>query len=254
MISKIQALKNVSHYGVKSLLTIGQDAKTVKGEKLGFLTGIMYLTPSDDLCPMSEFAGCRVPCLVTAGRASMFEAIPRARKNRTDLFQGNKPAFFELLIIEIKAMVLKAEKLGLTPVIRLNGTSDIDWNNEYYGGKTIFEIFKQVQFYDYTKRPNIIRKSQFVKNYHVSASYSGSNNNYSNLIESASRKYGVNLVVVFSGALPEFYKGLRVVNGDLSDLRFLDDKRVIVGLKAKGKAKQDKSGFVIDSADLLAVA
>ena len=84
-------------------------------------------------------------------------------KNRTDLFQGNKPAFFELLIIEIKAMVLKAEKLGLTPVIRLNGTSDIDWNNEYYGGKTIFEIFKQVQFYDYTKRPNIIRKSQFVR-------------------------------------------------------------------------------------------
>lgn len=151
-------------------------------------------------------------------------------------------------------MVLKAEKLGLTPVIRLNGTSDIDWNNEYYGGKTIFEIFKQVQFYDYTKRPNIIRKSQFIKNYHVSASYSGSNNNYSNLIESASRKYGVNLVVVFSGALPEFYKGLPVVNGDLSDLRFLDDKRVIVGLKAKGKAKQDKSGFVIDSADLLAVA
>jgi hypothetical protein len=45
--------------------------------------------------------------------------------------------------------------------------------------------------------------------------------------------------------IPSSYKGFEVVNGDESDLRFLDKKGVIVGLKAKGKGRQDKSGFVI---------
>ena len=39
-----------------------------------------------------------------------------------------------------------------------------------------------------------------------------------------------------------------VVDGDKSDLRFLDGENVIVGLIAKGQAKKDQSGFVINQA------
>ena len=56
-----------------------------------------------------------------------------------------------------------------------------------------------------------------------------------------------NIAVVFKGKeLPETYKGRKVINGDISDHRFLDPAGVVVGLLAKGKAKKDNSGFTID--------
>jgi hypothetical protein len=39
-------------------------------------------------------------------------------------------------------------------------------------------------------------------------------------------------------------KSFPVINGDETDLRFLDAKGVIVGLRAKGKARKDTTGFV----------
>jgi hypothetical protein len=45
--------------------------------------------------------------------------------------------------------------------------------------------------------------------------------------------------------LPVEFEGRRVINGDDHDARFIEDKNIIVGLKAKGKARQDKTGFVI---------
>ena len=56
---------------------------------------------------------------------------------------------------------------------------------------------------------------------------------------------GMNVAVVFRKELPATYLGRKVINGDETDLRFLDEKNVIVGLKAKGKAKKDTSGFVV---------
>jgi hypothetical protein len=41
------------------------------------------------------------------------------------------------------------------------------------------------------------------------------------------------------------YLGRPVINGDADDLRFLDPVGVFVGLKAKGLAKKDTTGFVI---------
>ena len=55
---------------------------------------------------------------------------------------------------------------------------------------------------------------------------------------------GMNVAVVFK-EMPETYMGRVVINGDDTDLRFLDSKGVIVGLKAKGKAKKDTTGFVV---------
>ena len=59
---------------------------------------------------------------------------------------------------------------------------------------------------------------------------------------------GYNVAVVFgvkkSEPLPEYQFARKVINGDESDLRFLDPRGVVVGLYAKGKAKKDTTGFV----------
>ena len=122
----------------------------------------------------------------------------------------------------------------------MNGTSDIQWEtikiNNY---NNIFDDFSDIQFYDYTKIPT--RKVDDIPNYHLTWSYSEANTKYSKLFDSVIN----NIAVVFKGTLPDSFKGRKVIDGDKTDLRFLDQHNVVVGLKAKGKAKLDTSGFVI---------
>ena len=133
------------------LLSISSDAKTVKGEGQGYLTAILYLSPERraggwNLCPRAT-EGCKVGCLYDAGRASVLKAIPRSRLAKTRFLMLNKGAFVAQLKAEISAFIKKSERLGLTPCVRLNGTSDIAWE------KFAPEILAlPVQFYDYTKR------------------------------------------------------------------------------------------------------
>ena len=60
---------------------------------------------------------------------------------------------------------------------------------------------------------------------------------------------GRNVAAVFSTkkgeALPKTYKGYEVIDGDLHDVRYKDKQGVVVGLRAKGDARKDQSGFVI---------
>jgi hypothetical protein len=60
---------------------------------------------------------------------------------------------------------------------------------------------------------------------------------------------GENVAVVFSSKkgedLPVTWQGREVIDGDLHDLRFLDGKNKVVGLRAKGKARKDGSGFSV---------
>ena len=124
----------------------------------------------------------------------------------------------------------------------MNGTSDIQWENIYLkNGQTLFSLFPEIQFYDYTKIPT--RDIGGIRNYHLTWSYSEANEKYSNLFE----KVEHNKAVVFRDKLPSMFKGLKVIDGDKHDMRFLDEPNVVVGLKAKGKAKKDYSGFVIDN-------
>lgn len=246
--SKAAIVREVKSLGYKvgGLLSVGSDAKTVKGAKKGYMTGILYMMPTDQLCPMSIEAGCREACLVTAGRAAIMPGIGEARAERTRLFTENRSIFLEWLCAEIDSLKRKADKNGMIPVVRLNGTSDIDWNNVVVDGQTMFERYSDIQFYDYSKRPNVLRNAAGVPNYHVTASYSEVSDKYRDLITAAAGKYGANLAVVFdSKRMPEFWNGKRVINGDETDLRFLDETGVVVGLSAKGKAKKDTSGFVI---------
>jgi hypothetical protein len=151
------------------------------------------------------------------------------------------------LVKEISAAIKKAEKNGMIPCFRLNLTSDLAWEKIKYQGKTIMEHFPNVKFYDYTKvasRMSAFLAREFPKNYHLTFSRAESNG----LAVQAIMASGGNVAAVFRGALPKKWQGKRVISGDDSDLRFKDPKNVIVGLVQKGKAKQDKSGFVIEPA------
>jgi hypothetical protein len=224
------------------LLTIG-NTKTVKGEKRGYLTFILHLAPSDSsgyqVCPKAS-PGCIVGCLNTSGRAMVFPKIIEARKRKTRLFFENRTEFFRLLVSDIRAGIRLAERKGLTPVFRLNGTSDLKWEKYPVAGKAnIFEAFPSVQFYDYTKHTN---RTNLPANYNLTFSRSEVNE----LDCRIALREGKNVAVVFdSPDFPATYLGHPVVSGEDSDLRFLDPKGSIIGLKAKGKARQDQSGFVV---------
>ncbi len=235
----------------KSLLSIDTNAKTVKGQKQGFLTGILYLAPytisGKNVCPMAKLASCDQACLYSAGRGA-FNNVQQARLNKTLFFNDNRQAFMELLAHDIIKLKRKAEKLGMIPLVRLNGTSDIQWESiKFYFGAdnqhvTIFELFPDIQFYDYTK----IYNRDVPSNYDLTFSYSGvaSFQKYAKL---AIQK-GLRVAVVFrkQSDIPKKYLGLQCIDGDNTDIRHLDPRGVVVALYAKGKAKKDTSGFVID--------
>jgi hypothetical protein len=223
------------------LLGVSTDAKTVKGEKKGVLTGIMYLAPhkasGQNVCIMAEMAGCVQGCLNTAGRGA-FSNVQMARVRKTNFWHEDKQAFLGVLRQDIRALAAKANRLGLTPMVRLNGTSDIRWEQE---APELLEEFSDIQFYDYTKIPT---RRNLPRNYHLTFSYSGANPRYADFYRPA-RENGMNIAVVFRNALPDTFLGMPVINGDESDVRPYDPQGVIVGLKAKGKARYDTSGFVV---------
>jgi len=230
------------------LLNIDQNAKTVKGQSIGYLTGVLYFAPSDlsgyQVCPMARMAQCETPCLNSAGRGA-FSNVQISRINRTKFFFENRQGFFNQLIDEITKLVKKAKKLNLIPLVRLNGTSDIKYENVYFDHNgqqvTIFDVFPDVQFYDYTKIPN---RRDLPKNYDLTFSYSGVML-FQKYVNKALEN-NLRMAVVFSDSnFPDTFLGRSIVNGDDSDVRILDPNDSIVALYAKGKAKKDTSGFVV---------
>lgn len=245
------------------LLNLDANPKTVKGQVKGYLTAVLYLAPwklsGYQVCPMAETAGCIRDCLNTAGRGGMarldadvltvgdhsvkLNAIQKARISRTRFFMENREAFMLQLIKEIELAKKMADRKNLTLAVRLNGTSDIRWEDVRFNGNTIFQIFSDIQFYDYTKIPN--RKVKDIKNYHLTFSHSA-RPEFQKILEKALAYYGssINLAVVFTRKkLPSEFMGREVVNADESDLRFLDPVGKIAGLIAKGFAKKSNSGF-----------
>jgi len=226
------------------LLSVSADTKTVKGEKAGYLTGILYLAPAKvsgyETCA-KRTKGCTEACLYTAGRGA-FSTVQQSRINKTQFYFENREAFMDQLVTEIGALIRKAYRMGLIPVVRLNGTSDIPWERIPVAGfDNIMSVFPSIQFYDYTKRTN---RRRLPDNYHLTFSRADGNEEDTVQVIGTS----TNVAVVFSGGLPTSYYGRPVINGDETDLRFLDPAQVVVGLKAKGKARGDQSGFVVQVA------
>ena len=245
------------------LLSTG-NPKVLKGMKQGYNTYILHLAPADvsgyQTCPKAT-AGCKAACLNTAGRGGIMKigsdtnVIQEARKRKTRMFFESRAAFMELLVADIELAIKQSGKLGLVPVFRLNGTSDLSFEKYQVvrGGvvfTNIFAAFPEVQFYDYTKV--LGRKVSLIKNYHLT--FSAADGNDTEVLKAY--QSGMNIAMVFgvkkTDALPTDYTMVGggftatapVFNGDESDLRFLDPRGTIVGLYAKGKARKDSSGFV----------
>ena len=233
--------------------------KVNKGHKKGYLTGVMHFAPANlagfEVCAFRS-AGCSAACLNTAGRGGIgldkngLNAIQAARIQRTRYWKRDRAGFNAALNKEIQALLRKAKRLGMKPALRLNGTSDIPWENVKFerDGKTypnVMAAYPGLQFYDYTKNPN---RKNLPQNYHLTFSLAEDND------ENAAKALanGMNVAVVFKIAksvdFPEtiMFNGQEypVVDGDESDLRFLDKPNSIVGLRAKGEGKKDTSGFV----------
>lgn len=274
-----------------TLLTVG-NPKILKGTKYGYLTAIMHFAPARlsgfNVCPMASKA-CTAACLNTAGRGGMNKIgestnyVQEARKARTLFYFNETEKFMLQLAKEIKSVVSLAAKHNLKPAIRLNGTSDIRWENEPVGGfRNVMEMFPGVTFYDYTKIHN---RRNLPANYMLT--FSRSESNEDKALEALAN--GMNVAVVFRKGpakvknvytlaeqlanrdardaakvrnagkpkpkyvprkvdlswVPATFLGVPTFNGDDSDLRFLDPKGVVVALIAKGKAKYDTSGFVV---------
>jgi hypothetical protein len=236
------------------------NAKTIKGEKLGYKTFILYMSPFTanskgiNVCSHAS-QGCADSCLVGSGFGGMYTNVMQGRVNKTEFFLRDRVAFLNKLKGEIeKAIKLNEGKNVVT--FRLNGTSDLPYEKYKIfdnNTKNIFELFPDVQFYDYTK--NYIRfEKQLPANYHLT--FSRSETNHDKAMQILAK--GFNVAIVFD-KLPETYAGYEVINGDDNDLRFKDKLGVIVGLKYKkntgtGGAEKNKlafsSGFVISTKEL----
>ncbi|MER8582662.1 hypothetical protein NKG95_28830 [Mesorhizobium sp. M1423] len=265
-----------------TLIRSGGNAKTIKGDKAGeYETAIMYLAPAaqsgmGNVCPMAATAGCEMGCLSKAGRAAIFNSIVNARIAKTRRYFSNRAAFMAELVKDIEAFVRYCERKGVKPAVRLNGTSDIQWEvahpcvryikpkhpqqerEAHYA--SIFHAFPEVQFYDYTKVYKRAYRS-LPANYSLTLSYSEANFAYRDAVVKTAVETGANIAVVYrnkatrnnvmpSGdAFGNIETGFRlyreVIDGDETDMRFSDPRGVIVGLYAKGPAKRDTSGFVV---------
>lgn len=260
------------NYKIPKNLLSTKNSKTVKGEKLGYTTYIMYLSPHTqnskgiNLCSHAS-KGCAKACLFQSG-AARFEEVQNGKKNKTEYYLADRKGFMAQLVKEItKAERLHnaiegKEKIGLTGevirykkfAIRLNGTADIPFEKiKLDNGLNIFEMFPDVTFYDYTKNPKRFNKEQ-PKNYHLTFSRSEDNDNDVDIVLAK----GGNVAVVFGVKniedFPTTYKGYDVINGDETDLRFLDKKNVVVGLKYKlmtGKGTAGSNKDNVDNNDFL---
>lgn len=221
-------------------------AKTVKGEALGYYTSIIYLVPDDRLCAHAALAGCMAGCLRTAGRGA-FDNVQSARAEKTRFFYENPQAFMLSFAADVWAHVRRARKLRMTPLVRPNGTSDIPYENiiiEAYG-LNIFQLFPDVQFYDYTKHPSRNLEGKTASNYDLTYSFSGITPKAISL-KGLSNPWNRRAAVVFSRRedIPQSFRGWPVVDGDDTDVRHIEPSGVVVALYAKGRAKQDTGGFV----------
>lgn len=238
--TKQQCSVNVNYTKPKKLLSEGySNAKTKKNVRE---TLILYLSPAKqnskgiNLCPKASL-GCLMACLYTAGHGK-FTNTQNARMNRTEYYLADRFLFLEQIASEINK---KAKKTNGELAIRLNGTSDVKLVEMI---TSMYEIAENVVFYDYTKIPTKAGDKVLPSGHRYMVCFSRSEDNEQIALEILQN--GGVVSMVFANELPSEYKGYKVIDGDYRDDLMLDcQPSTIIGLKAKGDAKKDKSGFVI---------
>ena len=258
-------------------------AKPARFKRRRILSALLHLSPANrsgyETCG-SRTKGCSAACLDTAGhggigaqfddRGVMLKSngVQDARIRRTRLFFEMRPEFMAKLVRDIEAVVRKAKEQNAAPAFRPNATSDIDYTATpcTRNGRTfasIFDAFPTVNFYDYTKdakRFARFLRGELPRNYHLT--FSRAETMANQIAAMQFLEAGGNVAAVFSTkpgeALPDMWNGHLVIDGDAHDFRFIDPragvtipeytKGYIIGLRSKGKAKRDLSGFVIQVA------
>lgn len=225
------------------LLTKGEASpKLAKDQR--YMTRILYLASAvykAELCPNAGL--CKEHCLIVhAGRGAIGgydNVVQRARKARSDWFLSDPTTFKVQLVREIQLAIRAASKANIPLAVRLNGGSDLDWSD-------IYAQFPQVQFWEYTKRPDLAVGKQS----NVLWTYSHNERTTARILGQLVAN-SVNIAMVFNikkgQPLPATIGSVPVIDGDLSDLRFLDEIGVIVGLRLKKLKKIDRkmsNGFI----------
>ena len=235
---------------MKAINLLSNGSTNAKTSKNSIKTFILYLSPYNlnskkiNICPKAS-EGCAAACLYSAGRGA-FSNVQKARQNKTEYYLNDKIGFINNLSNQIIKEYNKAKKGNYKIAFRLNGTSDLDFVYllQKYASLNITDLKDFALFYDYTAILGKAKKYLKHDNYFVT--FSRKENNHDEVDEAI--KLGVNVSAVFSDDLPKTYKGVKVIDGDKSDILMTYNKGVILGLKAKGKAKKDNSGFVVNTA------
>ena len=246
-------------------------AKAIKATKYNWLNGINYMAPADfasnyakqmgfngkigTVCSDAS-KGCKQICLGSeSGQAGIrkegeLNATMRSRINKVIAFFHHHQEYMLEMVYHIAKLIATATAKGMQACVRLNGASDIAYEKikiPAFGNKTVFEIFPDTQFVDYTKKLARLGKEPA----NLSLTFSLSEENASDAKQAL--LLGYNVAVIFADFLPETYTidghTVPVINGDEHDLRHLDPRRAggfVVGLLPKGhKAKKDQTGFVV---------
>lgn len=239
----------------KLTLLSESNPKTSKGVEFGYRTAALMLAPADlaragkSVCPWST-PGCRAACLYTAGRGAMSNT-KLARIRRTEYFLDSPREFRLQLRTEITKFVNSCILSGHSPAVRLNCLSDLSVENWRAGTATIMELFPDVQFYDYTKsrsRMGAFLRGDLPDNYHLT--FSRSEETPDVWVEGILSQGGQVAIVGEHRAIASRFPHFKVFEGDSHDLTFLRHRGVILSLTPKGKAKQDRTGFVLWNRDL----
>lgn len=214
------------------------NTKTAKNKRD---TLILYLAPLNqnsygvNMCPKAS-VGCAASCLFTAGRGA-FSTVADARRRKTDALLRDRKAFLHDVAMQINRRAANVKQLA----VRLNGTSDVKLVEQMTG---LYDIASNVVFYDYTKIRQKAGRRVLPSGHRYTVAFSRSESNELEAIE-VLRSGGI-AAVVFK-ELPKTWNGFRVVDGDERDDLMLDVRgAVVLGLKAKGQARRDKSGFVVE--------
>lgn len=253
---RVTAYEKAMSEPIRNILGIARDTKTMKSlEKDNVLTGVLYMAPAQEsgfeMCG-ARTPGCTSVCLYKSGHGFM-ESVQIARLKKTYWFLHRQQEFMSQLLTEIRALYDKAMENGHVPAVRLNGTSDIRWEDIKVGNiLNIFYACEYVQFYDYTKHVDRIEDTRDIENYHLTFSYAETTHNQLNAAKAVD--LGANIAVVFDPyqGMPDTFgvngKELKVIDGDKTDVRFWDTygEPVVIGLIAKGRAINDVDNAFIN--------
>ena len=236
-----------AEFGVRVLLTRAEsNPKLHKSDRASrtYASILLHLAPAKlsgyQVCAHAS-PQCVKACLHTAGNPVWQNDKTTARIARTRFFMLRRDAFMVMLYHEIELAQQRAVVIGRRLAVRLNGTSDIAWHRV---APDLFKVFRTVRFYDYTK--DVRRLSETLpRNYDLS--FSRSEVNHVDAL--AALRHGARVAVVFaltpSQGMVDTWEGFRVVDADTHDLTFTRPRGVVLGLRAKGRARGKARGFVV---------